>query len=1233
MEVKPQDVLHFTSTKWNGFFLVVEITPSFIKVRNPKEEFVIPIKDGKLDDIDVVVVHSATIPGFAETRGFLPTKKIRIDFIFQPDVYGIIQSLENDMIEVLLSDGTIIYIDFEYKGPPDSIISIVLDELQIEYEDIDVFVAESQFRFTLERQTNDLMEHLLTNQSAKKKREVNQLIQRFKDLRRIHSTPNLEPKWNHSKTYPWVFPIISVIRKLVDDEIDTIEWVNILKKLQENNSISYLYAYKQLLQEFQPFYNGTGKPESTLAFISSGKVCIRSANKKDAFKIVKRTNIPQMINEPFLQTQPELIHPVNYLIFPPEYYQYKSSQLPLFHKLSYQSIVPYMTHTNGTTVSTVPVKITLGTHYSIYSYLQYLGPYDIQINTLSKKELRMIKDKVAQSISQYHRITYNKYTRIPLPEYSSMKDACLHAMQEAMSFQLDEARSVDKVIETQSVSPPVVKVYASIKALKEDKGIVFYDIEFDTTNYDDMDAYTTLEEMMRYLIKVKRMIPSVASLYAPFFLKQKKRVVDGEYAKVGKQYYKRVHDEWRLDETCQGPYPCTTDEPDCDPNCPDLKFRLKQNTIYSMIQDIKINHYSNQLERNKYLQHKYDTLHRELDTTFKDIHSQKRVPNAALIHVNTSPYFFMLPFILQKPEQERFKELKQFIQQYTRCASLEEDPLWYYCEESNLKLIPCMFDTLIDAYESNTYQETLIVLQNQGDIQVQGDSLVTLVGGFFIAPLHASDGFDDAVRSAEINEYFLDLPRDVHPNTQLIVELLNETSALIKVNVTKYFNYMIHELVTEPEVVCKSIAFVIKIASMRYDTAIEDKIRKVLDHVSRYDAILARYKIKEDISYTKIMQDIKSVSSKYGVQMIKSKSTVESIKSTVWNTFLPPLEVKNTPSFRIMYDLQERIKHVEPMENTKVTSWKGNFNLKIPLYKRAFKQYNKSKPFLFQMDIPSTMDAYVSVIGKVVIPVLKISPTIKFEVLLPTLKGTFRTWLNVQFIPPNIPLFNLRSFIQNIGQAYPSFLLNTISFQQIPLSLPFLSTSHKQKLKELMDKQILVELRKFEPTNLGLDKVLADPEILAIMEALKLPCVNRIEYEYYIFFIFNKYVEYGTDDSNRTQNLISYYIKSFLKEYNGISLSYESIQRETLKDRASEADERRVTFNAMDAQTKDTTVLLENYNLTKKAQLGRIRTYVDERYEGNEFHTRDIDLPDVEPDLNIDEPDFGTDGNENDDDE
>ena len=175
-----------------------------------------------------------------------------------------------------------------------------------------------------------------------------------------------------------------------------------------------------------------------------------------------------------------------------------------------------------------------------------------------------------------------------------------------------------------------------------------------------------------------------------------------------------------------------------------------------------------------------------------------------------------------------------------------------------------------------------------------------------------------------------------------------------------------------------------------------------------------------------------------------------------------------------------------------------------------------------------------------------------------------------------------------------------------------------------MDKQILVELRKFDPTNLGLDKLLADPEILAIMEALKLPCVNRVEYEYYIFVIFNKYVEYGTDDSNRTQKLILFYIQSFLKEYNGISLSYEVIQRETLKDRASEADERRVAFNAMDAETKDTTVMLENFNLTKKAQLGRIRTYVDERYEGNEFHTRDMDLPD------IDEPDFGTDGNDDD---
>jgi hypothetical protein len=121
--------------------------------------------------------------------------------------------------------------------------------------------------------------------------------------------------------------------------------------------------------------------------------------------------------------------------------------------------------------------------------------------------------------------------------------------------------------------------------------------------------------------------------------------------------------------------------------------------------------------------------------------------------------------------------------------------------------------------------------------------------------------------------------------------------------------------------------------------------------------------------------------------------------------------------------------------------------------------------------------------------------------------------------------------------------------------------------------------------------------------------------------------------------LLTLYIDTFLKEHKGIYLSYEEIQRRTLKDKATEANQRRVQFNAMDPEKKYTSLFLEETNLTKKAQLGRSRDYIADRYEANEFVvTEAIELTDVDPlDLSLGQMardhDFGTDGNDESDDE
>ena len=77
----------------------------------------------------------------------------------------------------------------------------------------------------------------------------------------------------------------------------------------------------------------------------------------------------------------------------------------------------------------------------------------------------------------------------------------------------------------------------------------------------------------------------------------------------------------------------------------------------------------------------------------------------------------------------------------------------------------------------------------------------------------------------------------------------------------------------------------------------------------------------------------------------------------------------------------------------------------------------------------------------------------------------------------------------------------------------------------------------------------------------------------------------------------------------------------------------------MDPEKKYTSLFLEDTYLTKKAQLGRSRDYIADRYEANEFVvTEAIELTDVDPlDLSLGQMahdhDFGTDGNDDSDDE
>jgi hypothetical protein len=731
-----------------------------------------------------------------------------------------------------------------------------------------------------------------------------------------------------------------------------------------------------------------------------------------------------------------------------------------------------------------------------------------------------------------------------------------------------------------------------------------------------MGAYTTLEEMIRFLIKVKQMLPSEAGLQAPHFLNQRRRIVQGEYAKVGYQYFKRVSEVWKLDENCSGPYPCTTTEP---MESVDLSFRLKENAIYSMMQEAKIDHYSKKAERDVYLRaylEKYDKIQerKKKMTTLEN----RVYPTKAIIHITESPYMPLFQVLLQKPD--RFSQIKEFIKQNTRLATKEEDTNWYYCVESNVKLVPVVFDELIKAYENGTFMDSLPRLKLEGSLQVQEERLITTHGGFLVGALDSSSNFEDLVRST-VDDFFLELPREAHPNTPLVVDILNETVAILKVNITAYFNYIIHEAVSEHNLLVTTIAMAIKIAQVVHKINIEDFIAPLLKKQTKFERMLDKYGMKEPFDAGSLQREIVSVSSKYGIQTIQQKKPRIQTIATSWETFLPSEKSK------LVHELQQRVKRAKPMVDGKVSTWQGE--LRTPLMASLepsvrFVDYTRTLPFTIPKEVIKFAQPRAVILPQETPPVKPVIPPEEYETKIPPLKQAIRRYVG-DFIPPEVPLYYLRTFIQNIARTYPSYLGHYIEYNDIPHSMTFLAFDHEQKLHSLMNKQIFTALRKFK---IDVSFILQDEEIRVLMENLK---VGRAEYEYAIYFILKKYF----DHENRAQltELVKVYLDFFVKECKGIFLSYEEIQRLTLKDKTSEANQRRLQRNAMDSGTQYVKSSIENANLSKEAQLGRRRDYLEERYEGNDFiTTQAIELPNTEfelPSLDDirDDADHGADGN------
>ena len=164
-----------------------------------------------------------------------------------------------------------------------------------------------------------------------------------------------------------------------------------------------------------------------------------------------------------------------------------------------------------------------------------------------------------------------------------------------------------------------------------------------------------------------------------------------------------------------------------------------------------------------------------------------------------SPYLELRGKILKEQVlSNKYKALQLFIKNYTKTG---EDPHWFYCIESNVKLLPTFLLELSDAFlKTNTYPETLqMICDRQGELSDNFDYYVDKYSGYQIKAIqfdededYNSEGFKDVFHEViEKDEEFV----EENPKDKMVKNAINALLSYSGVLIEKKYTDELFDLV------------------------------------------------------------------------------------------------------------------------------------------------------------------------------------------------------------------------------------------------------------------------------------------------------------------------------------------------------------------------------------------------------------------------------------------------------
>ena len=340
----------------------------------------------------------------------------------------------------------------------------------------------------------------------------------------------------------------------------------------------------------------------------------------------------------------------------------------------------------------------------------------------------------------------------------------------------------------------LVKRYQDFDELTEDNNSpTFVDKKYDETPYDIgndwiskySDEYENAEDMKvglrDFLIVNNGIEDRKAKRDAEAMIDKSRLVYEGEYAILDRgdsdiKYYIRQNNIWKYDKNLSGKNIDEINFCNIKSNCLKIKETCtnldtgKEMLKKNILEDI-VNRFDEEMKLG--LEELKTNLLTEFNYRKQNITSLKKLKVNKLIkkdllqlkiansleeqEIIVSPYESLRDAVLSQSDIiKKFANILIFINQYCRIADGNEDNNWFYCIDTNIKLLPTFFYELAEGFQKKQYVDVLQkIYKDRGTLSDDGDKWVDKYSGYYISNimLDTTEGYDKSgykIKSREI---------------------------------------------------------------------------------------------------------------------------------------------------------------------------------------------------------------------------------------------------------------------------------------------------------------------------------------------------------------------------------------------------------------------------------------------------------------------------------------------------